>query len=81
MLHLLFYSNTSALKSGKEEFTLSFTTSSNTTNSADLTTISAQYDLGGGVSVGATYFDIEQEENSVVATDADGIMTMLSVGF
>ena len=59
----------------------SFTTSSNTTNSADLTTISAQYDLGGGVSVGATYFDIEQEENSVVATDADGIMTMLSVGF
>ena len=59
----------------------SFTTSSNTTNSADLTTISAQYDLGGGVSIAATYFDIEQEENSVVATDADGIAARLAVGF
>ena len=59
----------------------SFTTSSNTTNSADLTTISAQYDLGGGVSIAATYFDVEQEENSVVATDADGIAARLAVGF
>ena len=59
----------------------SFTTSSNTTNTAETTTFSAQYDLGGGVSVAATYFDVEQEENSVIATDADGIAARLSVGF
>ena len=59
----------------------SFTTATNTTNTADTTTISAQYDLGGGISVGATYFDVEQEENSVIATDADGIMTGLFIGF
>jgi len=59
----------------------SFTTSSNTTNTGETTTFAAQYSLGGGMSIGATYFDVEQVENSVVATDADGIMTMLSVGF
>ena len=59
----------------------SFTTSSNTTNSAELTTFSAQYDLGGGVSIAATYFDVEQEENSVIATEADGIAANLMIGF
>ncbi len=58
-----------------------FTTSSNTTNTSETTTFSAQYDLGGGISVAATYFDVEQEQNSVVDTDVDGIMTMLMVGF
>ena len=59
----------------------SFTTATNTTNNGSTTTLSAQYDLGGGVSVAATYFDVEQEENSVIATDADGIAARLSVGF
>ena len=59
----------------------SFTTSSNTTNTASTTTFSAQYDLGGGVSLAATYFDVEQESNSVVDTDADGIAARLAVGF
>ena len=59
----------------------SFTTSSNTNNTSDLTTFSAQYNLGGGVSVAATYFDAEQDQNSVVDTDADGIAARLAIGF
>jgi len=59
----------------------SFTTATNTTNKNKKTTLSAQYDLGGGVSLAATYFDHEQTENSVVETDADGIVTRLAVGF
>ena len=58
-----------------------FTTSSNTTNTAETTTFSAQYDLGGGISVAATYFDVEQEQNSVVDTDVDGIAARLAIGF
>ncbi|OUW75587.1 MAG: hypothetical protein CBD74_14175 [Saprospirales bacterium TMED214] len=59
----------------------SFTDSSNLTNTASTTTFSAQYNLGGGVSLAATYFDVEQESNSVVDTDADGIAARLAVGF
>ena len=59
----------------------SFTDSSNLTNTASTTTLSAQYDLGGGVSLAATYFDVEQESNSVVDTDADGIAAKLAVSF
>ena len=58
-----------------------FTTASNTNNTSELTTFSAQYDLGGGVSLAATYFDAEQDQNSVVDTDADGIAARLAVGF
>ena len=58
-----------------------FTTATNTTNTAETTTFSAQYNLGGGVSIAATYFDVEQESNSVVDTDADGIAARLAVGF
>ena len=58
-----------------------FTTSSNTNNTNKMTTMSAQYELGGGVSLAATYFDHEQDENSVVETDADGIVTRLAIGF
>ena len=59
----------------------SFTTSSNTQNTSKTTTISAEYQLGGGVSLAATYFDVEQDQNSVVDTDADGIVTRLAIGF
>jgi len=58
-----------------------FTTSTNTNNTNKMTTMSAQYELGGGVSLAATYFDHEQDENSVVETDADGIVTRLAIGF
>ena len=58
-----------------------FTTASNTENTNKMTTMSATYDLGGGVMLAATYFDHEQDENSVVETDADGIVTRLSIGF
>ena len=44
-------------------------------------TISAEYQLGGGVSIAATYFDADQEENSVKVTEADGIAARLAVGF
>ena len=38
--------------------------------------------LGGGVTIGAVYFDVEQTANSLTRTDVDGIvMTKLSVGF
>jgi len=58
-----------------------FTTATNTNNTSDLTTISAEYQLGGGVSIAATYFDADQEENSVKVTEADGIAARLAVGF
>ena len=44
-------------------------------------TYSANYALGGGVTLGAVYFDVEQTANSVTRTDVDGLMTKLSVGF
>jgi len=58
-----------------------YTTTSNTNNTSDLMTISAEYQLGGGVSIAATYFDADQEENSVKVTEADGIAARLAVGF
>ena len=58
-----------------------FTTSSNTTNENKMITYNAEYQLGGGVSFSATYFDHEQTENNVVDTDAEGIVTRLAIGF
>jgi hypothetical protein len=57
------------------------TTSTNTDNTSSWISYSAKYDFGGGVSLDATYFDFEQEENSVVDTDANGIITRLAIGF
>ena len=37
--------------------------------------------LGGGVTVGLLYFDVEQTANSQIRTDADGIMSMISDRF
>ena len=54
---------------------------SNLSNSSELMTYSADYSLGGGVTVGLLYFDHEQTANSQIRTDADGIMSMISVGF
>ena len=59
----------------------SFTDTSNRSNSSELMTYSADYSVGGGVTVGVMYFDHEQTANSQIRTDADGVMTMLSVGF
>jgi hypothetical protein len=58
-----------------------FTNSSNQTNENKMITYNAEYQLGGGMSFSATYFDHEQTENSVVETDADGILTRLAIGF
>ena len=44
-------------------------------------TYSAEYQLGGGVKVGATYFDFEQVANSQTRTDMDGITARIAVGF
>lgn len=59
----------------------SYTDTSNLSNSTTTRTYNAQYALGGGVTLGAVYFDIEQTANSVTRTDVDGIVTKLSVGF
>ena len=59
----------------------SATDSSNLSNSSETRTYSAEYSLGGGVSLGLVYFDFEQTANSVTRTDADGIATKLSIGF
>jgi len=59
----------------------SFTDSSNLSNSSTTRTYAADYSLGGGVTLGAVYFDIEQVANSLTRTDVEGIMTMLSLGF
>ena len=59
----------------------SYTDTDNYSNSATTRTYAADYALGGGVSIGATYFDVEQTANSLTRTDVEGIMTKLSVGF
>ena len=59
----------------------SFTDTNNRSNSSELMTYSAEYQLGGGVKVGATYFDFEQTANSQIRTDMDGITARLAVGF
>ena len=59
----------------------SFTDTSNFPNSSTTRTYTADYSLGGGVSIGAAYFDVEQVANGVTDTDVEGIMTKLSVGF
>ena len=59
----------------------SYTDSSNLSNSSTTRTYAADYSLGGGVTLGAVYFDVEQVANSLTRTDVEGIMTMLSVGF
>ena len=59
----------------------SFTDSSNLSNSSTTRTYAADYSLGGGVTLGAVYFDVEQVANSLTRTDVEGIMTMLSLGF
>ena len=59
----------------------SITNADNETNDTTTRTYAADYSLGGGVSIGAVYFDVEQVANSTTRTDVDGIMTKLSVGF
>ena len=54
---------------------------SNLSNSQETMTYTADYDLGGGLTIGLLYFDVEQTANSQIRTDADGLMTMLMVGF
>jgi hypothetical protein len=59
----------------------SYTDTSNFSNNSKTRTYSANYALGGGVTIGAVYFDFEQVANSTTRTDVDGLMTKLSVGF
>ena len=66
---------------GACQVSTSFTDSSNLSNSSETRTYSADYSLGGGVSLGVVYFDVEQTANSVTRTDVDGIATKLSIGF
>ena len=59
----------------------SYTDTNNRSNNSETRTYSANYALGGGVTIGAVYFDVEQTANSLKRTDVDGVMTKLSVGF
>ena len=54
---------------------------SNFTNEATTRTYSADYQLGGGVTLGVVYFDVEQTANSVERTEVTGLATKLSIGF
>jgi hypothetical protein len=58
-----------------------FTNTSNQDNSSKTRTYSAEYNLGGGMKLGLVYFDAEQTSNGVTITDADGVVSKLSVGF
>ena len=58
-----------------------FTDTSNQSNSSTTRTYQADYNLGGGVTIGAAYFDVEQTANGVTDTDVDGIITQLAIGF
>ncbi len=70
-----------SMRAGVCSVETSFIDSSNLTNSSELMTYSADYSLGGGVTLGLMYFDHEQTANGVVRTDVDGLMSILSVGF
>ena len=59
----------------------SFTDTNNRSNSSETRTYSAEYQLGGGVKLGITYFDFEQTANSLTRTDVDGVATRLAIGF
>jgi len=53
----------------------------NKTNDANTRTYSADYQLGGGVTLGLVYFDVEQKADGVERTTVDGLATKLSIGF
>ena len=55
--------------------------SNNYTNDATTRTYSADYQLGGGVTLGVVYFDVEQVANANTRTDVTGLATKLSIGF
>jgi len=59
----------------------SFIDTSNFSNESKTRTYSADYNLGGGATIGIVYFDAEQTANSVTRTDADGLVSKLSFGF
>ena len=50
----------------------SYTDTNNLSNSSETRTYSANYALGGGVTIGVVYFDVEQTANSLTRTDVDG---------
>ncbi len=58
-----------------------FTDTSNLSNDGKTRTYSADYSLGGGATVGLLYFDVEQTANGTTMTDAEGIMSMISLTF
>jgi hypothetical protein len=66
---------------GACEVKTSFIDTNNFTNSASTRTYSADYNLGGGATIGLVYFDTEQTANNVTRTDADGLVSKLSFGF
>ena len=70
-----------SMRAGVCSVETSYTDTNNRSNSSELMTYSADYSVGGGVTVGVLYFDHEQVANSQTRTDVDGVMTMLSVGF
>jgi len=59
----------------------SFTDTSNLSNSSTTRTYSAEYQLGGGVALGVVYFDVDQTANGSTRTEADGLVSRLSIGF
>jgi hypothetical protein len=59
----------------------SMTDANNLDNNSKTRTYAADYSLGGGVTVGAVYFTVEQSANNTIMTDVDGVMTMMSIGF
>ena len=70
-----------AMRIGACSVETSYTDTSNFSNSSEMMTYSADYALGGGVTIGLLYFDHEQTANSQIQTDADGVMSMISIGF
>jgi len=66
---------------GACEIETSFTDTNNLENSSQKRTYSADYSLGGGMTIGLVYFDVEETANNVTKTDVDGLMSKLSVGF
>ena len=70
-----------SIRAGVCSVETSYVDTNNRSNSSELMTYSADYNLGGGVTVGVLYFDQEQTANSQIRTDVDGVMSMIAIGF
>jgi len=58
-----------------------FDSSLTATNDREISSMSVGYNLGGGVTVSAAYFSVEETVDTTVQTDASGLVGKVQIGF